>query len=56
METKTQLVAEGNKLKSVKNKNSNNEAVLETFQTLRNEQRSLIGKMSELELDLNEHK
>lgn len=30
--------------------------IIQNFQQMRNEQRSLMGKISELEQDLNEHK
>ncbi|XP_068239785.1 prefoldin subunit 2 [Palaemon carinicauda] len=35
---------------------SEGEEIVQKFQNLRNEQRSLMGKISELEQDLNEHK
>ncbi|KAK7086841.1 Prefoldin subunit 2 [Halocaridina rubra] len=35
---------------------SEGEEIVQKFQTLRNEQRSLMAKISELEQDLNEHK
>ncbi|XP_022121604.1 prefoldin subunit 2 [Pieris rapae] len=37
-------------------KSKSNEEVFAGFQTLRNEQRQLANKISELEMDLNEHK
>ncbi|XP_045499017.1 prefoldin subunit 2 [Colias croceus] len=37
-------------------KGKSNEEVFAGFQTLRNEQRQLANKISELEMDLNEHK
>ena len=33
-----------------------NEEIVQGFQRLRNEQRQLASKLSELEMDLNEHK
>lgn len=37
-------------------KKKNNEEILVEFQTLRNEQRVLANKLSEMEMELNEHK
>lgn len=37
-------------------KTKSNEEVFAGFQTLRSEQRQLANKISELEMDLNEHK
>ncbi|XP_054272192.1 prefoldin subunit 2 [Macrosteles quadrilineatus] len=45
-----------NKKKAPNKGNAANEEILNTFQALRNEQRQLANKISELELDLNEHK
>lgn len=39
-----------------KNAAKSNEEVVQTFQRLRTEQRQLVNKLSELEMDLNEHK
>lgn len=39
-----------------KPKNLSPDEILHGFQTLRNEQRALTSKLSEFELDLNEHK
>lgn len=39
-----------------KNVNKSNEEVIQGFQRLRTEQRQLASKLSELEMDLNEHK
>lgn len=41
---------------SPKNVNKSNEEVIQGFQRLRTEQRQLASKLSELEMDLNEHK
>ncbi|XP_014224616.1 prefoldin subunit 2 [Trichogramma pretiosum] len=40
----------------VKNDKPSNEEIYAIFQTLRNEQRVLAGKLSEMESELNEHK
>lgn len=56
MESDSQTNADNKNAKSVKTKSVNGEDVYNTFQALRNEQRTLANKMSELELDLNEHK
>lgn len=37
-------------------KPTTNEEIFAGFQGLRNEQRNLVNKLSELEMDLNEHK
>jgi hypothetical protein len=39
-----------------KHANKSNEEVIQGFQRLRTEQRQLASKLSELEMDLNEHK
>ena len=39
-----------------KNTGKSNEEIVQGFQRLRNEQRQLASKLSELEMDLNEHK
>uniref|UniRef100_A0A2P2I0I5 Prefoldin subunit 2-like n=1 Tax=Hirondellea gigas TaxID=1518452 RepID=A0A2P2I0I5_9CRUS len=42
--------------KKAKNTQAEQQEIFQTFQQLRNEQRSLISKITELEQDLNEHK
>lgn len=49
------MSSEIKKVKSVKGKVSEDE-IYSTFQILRNEQRTLANKISELEVDHNEHK
>lgn len=44
------------KPRTSKGKKLTTEEIYNGFQTLRNEQRSLAGKLSEMELELNEHK
>lgn len=39
-----------------KNSAKANEEIVQIFQRLRTEQRQLVNKLSELEMDLNEHK
>lgn len=39
-----------------KNASKSNEEIIQGFQRLRTEQRQLASKLSELEMDLNEHK
>lgn len=39
-----------------KNASKSNEEIIQGFQRLRTEQRQLANKLSELEMDLNEHK
>lgn len=39
-----------------KGKGQNADEIFNAFQTLRNEQRQLANKITELEMDLNEHK
>lgn len=41
---------------SSKNAAKTNEEIIQGFQRLRTEQRQLASKLSELEMDLNEHK
>ena len=41
---------------SAKNAAKSNEEIIQGFQKLRGEQRQLVSKLSELEMDLNEHK
>lgn len=43
-------------LKKKTDKGASPEEILNGFQTLRAEQRALSGKLSEFELELNEHK
>ncbi|KAF2356109.1 Prefoldin beta-like [Trinorchestia longiramus] len=42
--------------KKGKNSQAEQQEIIQTFQQLRNEQRSLVSKITELEQDLNEHK
>ena len=42
--------------KKAKVSQSEQQEIIQTFQQMRNEQRSLINKITELEQDLNEHK
>ena len=39
-----------------KSKEMEQQEIIQTFQQMRNEQRSLVSKITELEQDLNEHK
>ncbi|XP_046670410.1 prefoldin subunit 2 isoform X1 [Homalodisca vitripennis] len=48
--------ADNKKAKTNKAKSVSGDEVYNSFQTLRNEQRTLANKISELEYDLNEHK
>ncbi len=41
---------------AAKNASKSNEEIIQGFQRLRTEQRQLASKLSELEMDLNEHK
>lgn len=51
------MAADGeSKPKTSKGKTLTQEEIYNGFQTLRNEQRVLVTKLSELELDLSEHK
>ncbi|XP_071454868.1 prefoldin subunit 2 [Hetaerina americana] len=50
------MSGESKKPKVPKTHNKSNGEILQGFQTLRNEQRQLVNKVAELELELNEHK
>lgn len=48
-------MATDSKKRSIKGKQLTSDEIYGGFQLLRNEQRALAGKLSEMELDLNEH-
>jgi prefoldin subunit 2 len=50
-------LSEKKQVKTTSNKGAkSNEEIIQGFQRLRTEQRQLANKLSELEMDLNEHK
>lgn len=52
----SKMATETKKVKSSKGKTFAGEEIYNGFQILRSEQRNLAGKLSEMELELNEHK
>lgn len=50
------MATDSKKVKSPKGRQLTSDEIYAGFQVLRNEQRHLAGKLSEMELDLNEHK
>lgn len=50
------MASEKKSAKASSKKEKSAEEILSEFQTLRNEQRMLANKLSEMEMELNEHK
>lgn len=54
--TVVEMASEKKSLKSSPKGGKSNEEIFAGFQTLRNEQRIMASKLSEMEMELNEHK